>query len=81
MVLPTPPSLSTTAEQEVGAYDGYAAIPTTDEDDATTPAEVLFPKLKTSLSLQAKWQIVSPLLTKYMLPLCMSYLCSCLDTR
>jgi hypothetical protein len=69
MVLP-PPSLDLPYQEGVH-QNGYAAIPTND-DDSNILAEVPLIKPKTSLSLRAKWEIVSPLLTKYMLPLCTS---------
>lgn len=56
---------------------GYAAIPTADVDGLEDIEPISTPvstSLKGSLSLRDKWTIVSPLLLKYMLPLCKSSL-------
>lgn len=49
-------------EEEVDAP--YTPLPT---DDSTAEA----PKASIALSFEDKWQLVKPLLLKYMLPLCM----------
>ena len=55
---------------------GYEAIPTADVDgldDIEPMSTPVSTSVKGWLSLHDKWTIVSPLLLKYMLPLCKSF--------
>jgi battenin len=47
----------------------YTALPT-QEDDEVSESSTGYPRGQVSISLQEKWEIVSPLLIRYMLPLC-----------
>ena len=71
LILPHPevfasvPILSSYEEEEVDAP--YTPLPA-DEGDAEMP------KASVALSFEDKWELVKPLLLKYMLPLCKSLL-------
>ena len=79
LLLPKPAAFRTVAlaepydDETIGApiTASYAPIPTEDNLEEIEGSILTSPpKRPISLSLQDKWQLVKPLLMKYMLPLC-----------
>lgn len=58
--VPIPASYDADAEEAVAEY---TTLPTSEDGE-------LIPKSSVALSFEDKWQLVKPLLPKYMLPLC-----------
>lgn len=61
-----PPSYEALVSSPEAVSDSYTSLATNEDEDVLAS----MPKREVALSLDDKWRLVKPLLSKYMLPLC-----------